>query len=174
MDLIGDDLVGTLTAPLLAGLRAKESTCGVRLRPGAFTALYGVPASALAGLRLPLSDVVRPRPLLELAAEADEPDPVASMALHAPNLRVLARTTGYSERHLRRRVLTATGHTPGTLRRIGRMQRTLAAGRGESWACSAAAAGYHDESHMINDFRALAGGTPRELLDGRFLQGADA
>jgi AraC-like DNA-binding protein len=172
MDLIGDDLVGSLTAPLLAGLQQGDSSRGVRLRPGAFTALYGVPASEVAGLRLPLAEVVRPRPLLELAADAAEPDPIASLALHAPDVRTLARATGYSERHLRRRIFAATGHTPNTLRRIGRMQSTLAAGRGESWARSAATAGYHDESHMINDIRALTGATPRELLHGRFLQDA--
>jgi Domain of unknown function (DUF6597) len=45
MDLIGRDLVGTLTAPLLADLRAGDVSCGVRLRPGAFTALFGLIAN---------------------------------------------------------------------------------------------------------------------------------
>jgi AraC-like DNA-binding protein len=172
MDLIGDDLVGTLTTPLLAELRGGEASCGVRLRPGAFTALFGVPAGELAGLRLPLADVVRrPRSLASLAVNAPEPDPIASLALHAPSVRWLARETGYSERHLRRRVLAATGHTPKRLGRIGRMQAMLAAGRGESWARTAVEFGYHDESHMINDLRSLAGATPNELLHGRFLQG---
>jgi AraC-like DNA-binding protein len=173
MDLIGGDLVGTLTAPLLAGLRAGEVSRGVRLRPGAFTALYGVPASELAGMRIPLADVVKPRSLISLAADAPEPDPIASLALRAPSVGSLARETGYSERHLRRRLLAATGHTPKRLGRIGRMQATLAAGRGESWARTAVEFGYHDESHMINDMRSLAGATPHELLNGRFLQGPD-
>jgi AraC-like DNA-binding protein len=173
MDLIGGDLVGTLTAPLLAGLRAGEVSRGVRLRPGAFTALYGVPASELAGMRIPLADVVKPRSLISLAADAPEPDPIASLALRAPSAGSLARETGYSERHLRRRLLAATGHTPKRLGRIGRMQATLAAGRGESWARTAVEFGYHDESHMINDMRSLAGATPHELLNGRFLQGTD-
>jgi AraC-like DNA-binding protein len=173
MDLIGGDLVGTLTAPLLVDLRAGEVSHGVRLRPGAFTALYGVPASEFAGLRIPLADVVRPRSLTSLVADAPEPDPVASLALHAPSVRSLARQTGYSERHLRRRLLAATGHTPKRLGRIGRMQATLAAGRGDSWARTAVEFGYHDESHMINDMRSLAGATPHELLNGRFLQGTD-
>ena len=49
------------------------------------------------------------------------------------------------------------------------MQAMLSAGRGESWARTAIEFGYHDESHMINDVGALAGPTPHQLLDGRFL-----
>ena len=45
MDIIGSDLVGTLTKPLLADLRADDVSVGIRLRPGAFTALSGIPAS---------------------------------------------------------------------------------------------------------------------------------
>jgi AraC-like DNA-binding protein len=171
MDLIGGDLVGTLTRPLVADLRAGDASVGVRLRPGAFTALFGIPASELPDQRLPLAQVVRPRPLTALAAEAPEPDPLAALALHAPSVRWLARETGYSERHLRRRLITATGHGPTRLRRIGRMQAVLTAGRGESWARTAAEFGYHDESHMINDVRSLAGASPHEMLDGRSLQG---
>ena len=171
MDIIGGDLVGTLTRPLLADLRIGDASVGMRLRPGAFTALFGIPASELADQRLPLADVVRPRRLIELVADAPRPDPVAALAMHAPNVRWLASETGYSERHLRRRLLTATGHGPTRLRRIGRMQALLSAGRGTSWARAAADFGYHDESHMINDVRALAGATPDELVRGRFLQG---
>lgn len=172
MDIIGGDLVGTLTRPLLAELRAGDASVGVRLRPGAFSALFGIPGSELAGRRLPLAEVARPQPLSALAREAPEPDPLAALALRAPSVRWLARETGYSERHLRRRLLALTGQTPSRLRRIGRMQALLAAGRGESWARTAAEFGYHDESHMINDVRALAGATPHALLRGRFLQGA--
>jgi AraC-like DNA-binding protein len=167
----GADLVGTLTAPLVAELRPGDVSVGVRLRPGAFTALFGVPASELAGRRLPLAEVVRPRPIAELARDAPRPDPIAALALHAPDVRWLARETGYSERHLRRRLVAVTGHGPKRLGRIGRMQATLAAGRGESWARTAVERGFHDESHMINDIRALAGASPQELLRGRSLQG---
>jgi AraC-like DNA-binding protein len=120
----------------------------------------------------PLADIVkRPRPLTSLASDAAEPDPIASLALHAPSIRSLARDTGYSERHLRRRLVAATGHTPKRLGRIGRMHAMLAAGRGESRARTAVEFGYHDESHMINDIRSVAGATPHEMLNGRFLQG---
>ena len=171
MDIIGSDLVGTLTTPLRADLRAGDASVGIRLRPGAFTALSGIPAIELADQRLPLTDVIGTRQLVEMAVDAPEPDPVATLAMRAPTVRWLASETGYSERHLRRRLLAATGHGPTRLRRIARMQALLSAGRGRSWAQAAAELGYHDESHLINDVRSLAGATPSELLRGRSLQG---
>jgi len=33
-----------------------------------------------------------------------------------------------------------------------------------SWAAIAAAAGYYDQAHLIEEFRAIAGVTPRMLL----------
>jgi len=123
---------------------------------------------------VPLSAVVRPRPLAELARDARAPDPLAAAALAGAGVAVLARESGYSTRHLRRRLDAATGHGPKRLARIGRMQAVLAAGRGESWARTAGEHGFYDEAHMANDVRALAGATPHALLDGRFLQGGGA
>ena len=166
MDIIEGDLVGSLTTAIVAELRPGEDTHGIRLRPGAFTALFGVPANELVDQRLPLADVVRPRPLLELARDAEPPDPLGAAALHASDIRELAKDTGYSPRQLHRRVLAATGHSPKRLSRIGRMQSLLAVGRGESWARTAAEFGYHDESHMINDVQRLASATPQAMLAG--------
>ena len=148
MDIIGDEAVG------------------VRLRPGAFTTLYGVPADELADVRVPLADVVRPRGLLDAVRDADRPDPLAAAAMQQPDLKRLSRESGYSERHLRG-LVAATGHNPRKLARIGRMQALLAAGRGESWARTAVEFGYYDESHMINDIRALVGATPQMILAER-------
>src|SRR3954447_9057659 len=163
MDIINGDVVGSLSTVLHADLQPGEEAVGVRLRPGAFTALYGVPADELTDVRMPLAAVVRPRDLLAAARDADRPDPVAAAAMYQPDLRALARETGYSERHLRRRVVAATGHSPRKLARIGRMQALLAAGRGESWARTAVEVGYYDEAHMINDIRALADATPQMM-----------
>jgi AraC-like DNA-binding protein len=166
-DLIRGDVVGSLSQPIIAELQPGHETYGIRFRPGGFTALFGVPASEIADLRLPLADVVKPKPLRELARDADKPDPLAAAALNATDLRELVRESGYSERQLHRRVLAATGHPPKRLSRIGRMQALLAAGRGESWARTAAEFGFHDESHMINDVRRLAGATPESMIAGR-------
>ncbi len=172
VDLIGDDVVGPMTTAVLAELPPGSEAVGVRLRPGAFPALFGVPARELRGLRLPLADVVRPRPLRALARDADLPDPLAAAALRARDVATLARESGYSPRHLRRRLDVAAGHGPKRLARIGRMQALLEAGRGESWARAAVEHGFYDEAHMVNDVRALAGATPDALLRGRFLQAA--
>jgi AraC-like DNA-binding protein len=167
MDIIGDDLVGSLSEAIVAELLPGEDTHGIRLRPGAFTALFGVPATELVDQRLPLADVVRPRPLLELARDAMPPDPLGAAALHASDIRALAKDVGYSARQLHRRVVAATGHSPKRLSRIGRMQTLLARGRGESWSRTAAELGFHDESHMINDIHRLAHATPETMLAGR-------
>ena len=165
MDLIRGDVVGSLSSVIRPRLEPGFQTVGIRLRPGAFTALYGVPASELTDARYDLSDVVRrAKPLRALVRDAQPPDPLAALALHTADVRTLARETGYSERHLRRRLLATTGHPPKRLARIGRMQALLAAGRGESWARTAVDFGFHDESHMINDVRALADATPHALL----------
>ena len=167
MDIIGGEIVGSLSSALIARLKPGDEAVGVRLRPGAFTALYGVPADELADVRVPLADVVCPRRFIDAVRDADRPDPLAAAAMGQPDLKRLSRESGYSERHLRRRLLASTGHNPRKLARIGRMQALLAAGRGESWARTAVEFGYYDESHMINDVRALAGATPQMILAER-------
>jgi AraC-like DNA-binding protein len=170
VDLIGADVVGPMTSAVVASLGAGDAARGIRLRPGAFPALFGVPASELRDRRLPLADLVPRRSLSVLARDAPLPDPLAAAALRGGDVRALARASGYSERHLRRRLHAATGLGPKRLARIGRMQALLHAGRGESWARTAVDHGYYDEAHMANDVRALAGATPHALLDGRFVQ----
>ncbi len=165
MDLIGDDVIGSFSQAGIARLDAGSDSHGIRFHPGGFPALFGVPASELVDLRVPVADVVPGfRSLRRLAAEAGRPDPVVRAATAAPDVRALARDTGYSERHLRRRVLAATGHGPKRLARIARMQRLLRSGRVENWARSAVEHGYYDEAHMASDVRALAGATPHALL----------
>jgi AraC-like DNA-binding protein len=167
MDVIGDDVVGSLTAPLYAPFAAGETACGIRFHPGGLPRLLGVPADELVNQQLPLRDVVADNvSLRRLAADAERPDPLARAVYAARDLREVCRTSGYSERQVRRRVLAATGHSPKRLMRIGRMQRLLLSGRGESWARSAVDHGFYDEAHMANDVRALAGATPHALLGG--------
>lgn len=165
MDLIRDDVVGSLARPLTATFRPGDTSAGVRFHPGGFTALFGIPANELMDMRLPIADVMpRFRSLRVLAEDAPPPDPLARAAYHARDIRALRQATGYSERQLRRRVLAATGHGPKRLIRIARMQDVLRNGRGESWARTAAEFGYYDEAHMANDISALAGATPHALL----------
>jgi AraC-like DNA-binding protein len=165
MDLIRDDVVGSLARPLTATFRPGDTSAGVRFHPGGFPALFGVPANELVEVRLPIADVSPGfRSLRGLARDAPLPDPLARAAYQARDIRALRQTTGYSERQLRRRVLAATGHGPKRLMRIARMQDVLRHGRGESWARTAAKFGYYDEAHMANDISELAGATPHALL----------
>ena len=76
---------------------------------------------------------------------------------------------GVSERHLRRVFRDTVGVSPKTFAKLARFHRALrSAARGTptaSWASIAAAAGYYDQAHLIGEFRAIAGVTPRALLD---------
>jgi AraC-like DNA-binding protein len=86
-----------------------------------------------------------------------------------PELQVsaLADEIGLSERQLRRRFEAAVGFGPKRLGRVFRFQRLLdlvhASHSRAGWAETAAAAGYADQSHMINECLALAGGPPTAL-----------
>ena len=164
MDIIGDDVVGSFSSYGTALLAAGSVSSGIRFHPGGFSALFGIPASELVDLRVPLHDVVpRFRSLSDLAADASPPDPVVRAVWQACDVRAVARDVAYSERQLRRRVVGSTGHSPKRLMRIARMQRLLRDGPGESWARAAVEHGYFDESHMVNDVRSLIGATPHAL-----------
>lgn len=79
----------------------------------------------------------------------------------------LAIRLGISNRQLRRVFCDATGLSPKAYARALRLRRVLALARSAGkypWASIAVAAGYYDQPHMIDDFRALAGATPPMLL----------
>jgi AraC-like DNA-binding protein len=100
-----------------------------------------------------------PDPLVAAAAVrlgGDRPDPVAA----------LADRLGVGQRHLRRRFVAEVGYGPKRFARVLRLQRALAiarAGRARGWAEVAYAAGYADQSHLVNDCRDLAGVPPTLL-----------
>jgi AraC-like DNA-binding protein len=79
----------------------------------------------------------------------------------------LARSSGYSRKHLATLFRREVGLTPKALARVHRFHAALAslrAGRGVGWAELAADCGYYDQSHLIRDFRAFSGCTPEELV----------
>jgi len=81
-------------------------------------------------------------------------------------MRELAATLGWSERHLTRRFSSETGVAPKTVARILRFEhaRSLAAaGRDGGWAEIAQAAGYADQAHLTREFTALSGLPPAAL-----------
>jgi methylphosphotriester-DNA--protein-cysteine methyltransferase len=70
---------------------------------------------------------------------------------------------------LRRRVFRETvGVSPKAFAKITRFDRAVRAARADAhttWASIAATAGYYYQAHLIAEFRAIAGVTPRALLD---------
>lgn len=117
--------------------------------------------------------------IAERIAMAEEPDTHALLAFDAAtrlasaSVAVVARDLGVSERHLRRMFRQAIGVSPKAFAKLTRFRRALSAAReegGTDWAGIAAASGYYDQAHLIAEFRAIAGATPRALLAE--LQGA--
>jgi AraC-like DNA-binding protein len=79
----------------------------------------------------------------------------------------VAAELGVSERHLRRVFRETVGVSPKAFARVARFHRALGAAREDAragWAGGAAAAGYYDQAHLIAEFRAIAGVTPRGLV----------
>ncbi len=76
----------------------------------------------------------------------------------------LARGIGLSERQFRRRFQAAIGLPPRRFAQILRFQKAIEAldqAAPPSMAALARDAGYYDQSHFINDFRAFTGLSPR-------------
>jgi AraC-like DNA-binding protein len=120
---------------------------------------FTVLASALEGR---LSTVQPPSPnVVSLVTHLHERRPAA-----ADPIRALARTSGLSERSLRRLCLEHFGYGAKTLDRILRLQRFLAACRGrprENLAILAFDAGYADQAHLSREARELTTLTPSEI-----------
>ncbi len=175
-------------------VRAGQRTVMARVPLGAAEAVLGAPASALAGQIVALDALWGPtatRQLLDqLAAARTTRDAAAIVECAitcrlppAPRQRPLALEAaarlsrasvgevaaelGVSERHLRRVFHQAIGLGPKAFARLTRFHRALRAAhtsRAASWATIAVAAGYYDQAHLIDEFRAIAGATPRTLL----------
>jgi AraC-like DNA-binding protein len=102
--------------------------------------------------------------------ELDQPVAQAvSMLRSRPDRPVsaLADEVGLSDRQLRRRFEAAVGYGPKRLGRVFRFQRLLdlihASHDRPRWSQLAVAAGYADQSHMINESLAFSGGPPTAL-----------
>jgi len=183
------EVAGPDTGPRDVPLAPGTVIAGVRLRPGAARVLLGpVPATAVRDAQPSLHDLWPAAELADrLAAEADPwraadllaaalaararrfgPDPVALAAAAAldvpepPAVPALARSLGFSERQLRRRLDAAFGYGPKTLEQILRFRRATApSGRG--WARVAAEEGYADQAHLARQVRRWSGASPTGL-----------
>ncbi|MFF7718117.1 helix-turn-helix domain-containing protein [Streptomyces luteogriseus] len=126
---------------LLETVAAQGPRAGLRVLETALTGRLAGPPAPDPGVRL-------------AAALLDRGTPVGEVADR------LGWTTG----RLARRCTEHLGCTPKRYARIRRFQRLLRrvnAGHGPpDWAALAADCGYHDQAHLIHEFRALAGLTP--------------
>lgn len=111
--------------------------------------------------------------IAERVATADKPTAHARLVLDAADkltsasVSAVAVDLGVSERHLRRIFHETVGVSPKAFAKLARFHRALRAvgdGRHVSWAGVAADAGYYDQAHLIAEFRAIAGATPKALL----------
>jgi AraC-like DNA-binding protein len=166
---------------------------GVRFRPGAGGAVFGVAASTLVDRRVPVDELVGSRAerglreRLEAAGTdaermdlvesfvrrhrraADPTADLAALVASDPSFGVdaLAAETGVSTRQLRRRFDRSVGYGPAFFARVARLQRFAMAALGcpgRGLAELAVSAGYADQSHLAKDSRDLAGRTPAELV----------
>ncbi|MFD8231776.1 helix-turn-helix domain-containing protein [Streptomyces sp. NPDC059696] len=144
----------------LAGLDQLWGTHGLVLRERLLEAVAaGGPQAALRVLETVLLERAR-RPL--------EPDPAVRLAAalldRGTPVAEVADRLGWTPRTLTRRCTDQLGLAPKRYARIRRFQRLLRrvnAGHGPpDWAALAADCGYHDQAHLIHEFRALAGITP--------------
>lgn len=109
--------------------------------------------------RLAVVDARRSWP--QLALEAAE-------RLASATVSAVAADLGVSERHLRRVFREAIGVSPKAFARLMRFHRALRAAREDGrarWGSIAVETGYYDQAHLIDEFRTIAGVTPRMLLD---------
>jgi AraC-like DNA-binding protein len=77
----------------------------------------------------------------------------------------VARELGVSERQLLRVFREAVGVSPKAFARLARFHRAVDGARaGASWTRIAAATGYCDQAHLIDEFQAITGTTPRRFM----------
>lgn len=101
----------------------------------------------------------------------DAPDAVVKHAVlrlcrdPALRLRRLASSLEISERQLTRRFHALVGTTPKQFARIARIGKAVAARRrGAGWAEIAYACGFHDQAHLVNDFKTMMQSPPDALF----------
>ena len=186
-------VAGPDTGAVIERFAAGGSVVGFQLRPGAVSALLGVPASALRDERVDLEDlwgadgralaeaageaatagevaaVVEQR-LADRAATAPDGDPLAEALIERLAGRrpagALADELGLGERQLRRRAGAAFGYGPKVLARVLRfasMVDRLREAPTVPLAELAVEAGYADQAHLTHEARALSGLSPGQL-----------
>lgn len=95
--------------------------------------------------------------------------PIIREMFHAQapdTLNNLVHPKSLSSRHLQRQFKRYSGYTPKQLVRILRMQLTLSETATDNLSGIATDGHYYDQSHLTNEFQALAGTTPKSYFAG--------
>ncbi|GIF17572.1 AraC-like DNA-binding protein [Actinoplanes tereljensis] len=193
-----DALLGGLhLSPALLTHPGRQSGVQVALRPLGCRALFGLPAAELAGIDVDAAAVVGASAVAEirdrLCSASSWPDRfavvddvlrrqlrsirVAPEMLHASRrllrneapVAVVAAEVGWSPRYLTDRFRAEIGLRPKEAARVARFDRARRAiGPGTRLADVAAAHGFADQSHLVREFRALAGCTPTRWMADEF------
>jgi AraC-like DNA-binding protein len=169
--------VGTMTRPLVLDGAISPNFLGVRFRPGCAAAFLRIPLAEITDARVTLRDVWRDAPetidvatlenalLRRLVPDRDARVDAAISRIATTNARIddIARDIGISRQHLARQFQHHVGVSPKTFARVMRFRRLLASLPERvdvDWAEVAVGHGYYDQSHLIDEFRELAGTTP--------------
>jgi AraC-like DNA-binding protein len=176
--------VGTMTKPLVLPPGGPSEFLGVRFRPGRAAAFLRLPLAEITDARVPLGAIWKnwsdgalelPPPRLLALLETEllrRLDPgrdrrvdaaVEQIVASGGTLRIepLANDIGISRQHLARQFLHHVGMSPKTFARVMRFRRVAdSVTPGADWADVALEYGFYDQSHLIAEFRELAGTTP--------------
>ncbi len=188
-------VAGTMSRHQEVALPPGERLLGIRFRPGMAVRFLPLPASELTDRTVPLDALWGGAAAASLEgrlaetgaveealgllaarlAPAAPPGPVQRLcgwlAARRGLVRIddLASHAGLSPRQLRRLFLEQAGVGPKQLARILRFRHAVALAAAvprADWAGLAADCGYADQAHLIHEFGALAGCTPRQLAGG--------
>lgn len=179
---------GPLSSPLVIDMAEQAKLCGVSFSPGGAFAFFGGAFSENGFGLVDLVDLSWPEPwalheqlsranhaderldlleaaFLDLAPISQSWDKIVRQAsvllARGVNVRDVARQCNTSQQTLITRFRERTGLTPKTFSRIERFQRLLRNyGNKKTWAEAALDAGFSDQSHMVRDFKCLAGVSP--------------
>lgn len=183
-------LVAELNAPVCVGPTGGVEVIGIRFRQGAAYRFFAPPLSQLAHAVHDLSDLWPGSASLlgrigncaQKAARIDMLDTFLLSLLHrteedhgfdglmnamrhsrgSVRVTMLAAAAGVSVRQLDRWFLRRVGVAPKGFARVLRFNSVVQAIRRDpaTWLDDAMAAGYYDQAHLINEFRAFSGLTP--------------
>jgi AraC-like DNA-binding protein len=177
---------GQITGPLLLRSAGETNTIGIRLRSWAVGAALNITAHLLTDQILEartvaghLCDSIKETlhqaddslqaivlALLDKSSKCLEEKAVAAVSRAERDdgqctVDDLAREAGVGARQLDRLMLANVGVTPKLFLRMLRFRKAIALhDRQQSWAHIAADCGYHDQSHMVREFKQFAGQSP--------------